>query len=98
MLAGAPSSRWQQPCLGAELFESRSWETHNTEIRDVYLKQWAGWQSEGPPHVPGRVATTFSTTSLGSFPFTVQGSPWELRLSRVEPTGADWLDWHPVAI
>lgn len=94
MLAGSPTSLWQKPVRGAELFGGGKWRTLSPEIRDAYLDWWRFWQEEKTPHIPGRVAETFETVPLGSFPFQIEGTAWELRLVRVEPSGSTWLNWE----
>ena len=93
LLAGAPLAQWQKPILGAQLFDSRAWWTSSNEIRGAYSMWWWKWQNE--PNIPGRVAATFHTKKLGSFPFQIAGAPWELRLARIE-AHADWEDWQPL--
>lgn len=101
LLAGAPRADWHRPILGAQLFESRTWQTSGRDIRGAYSRWWWRWQIEmkyGKPnhHIPGRVAATFDTKKLGSFGFQIAGTAWELRLARVEPALADWHDWQPL--
>ena len=101
LLAGAPLAQWQRPILGTQLFDSRAWRTSSPEIRGDYSRWWWKWQTErkkGLPnfHIPGRVAATFDTKKLGSFPFQIAGTPWELRLARVEPAPGDWEHWQPL--
>lgn len=94
LLAGAPLAQWQKPILGAQLFDSRAWRTSGSEIRGAYSGWWWMWQKG--PHIPGRVAATFHTKKLDSFRFQIAGTPWELRLAKVEPARPDWEDWQPL--
>lgn len=93
LLAGAPASRWRERVPGSELFETAEWGTLGRDIRDRFASDWRFWESEATPHTPGRVAARFRTVALGSFPFTIAMTPWELRLARVEPAGTAWADW-----
>jgi hypothetical protein len=97
LLAGAPTSAWMKPARGAELFADKQWETLGRDIRDAYRDWRYSWQEEVPGrHIPGRVADEFETTALGSWPLTVGGVPWELRLARVRPVGETWRSWKCV--
>jgi hypothetical protein len=98
MLAGAPTSAWEKPAPGAELFESCRWVTIGPGIRDRYRRWWWNWQEEivgdrPNRHIPGSVAASFETVPVGRFPFEVAGTPWQLRLARIETVGADWINW-----
>jgi hypothetical protein len=92
LLAGAPASRWTGRAAGAELFETAEWVTLGPDVRDAYLPYWRFWEAEGG--IPGRIPNGLVTTTLGSYPFTIGDTPWELRLARVSPQG-DWIDWPP---
>lgn len=93
LLAGAPESDWQARAPGSELFESAERDTLGPHVRDRFLADWRFWESEATPHTPGRVPARIRTVALGSFPFTIAMTPWELRLARVEPVGSVWTDW-----
>lgn len=91
LLAGAPTESWEKPVRGGEFFASRSWDTTGADVRDAYRDWWGSWEKEG--HLPVRVAASFETQALGSFAFGIDGTPWQLRLARVEPVGSTWLEW-----
>jgi len=101
MLAGAPTAMWDKPTPGADLFSSASWLTMGPKIRDAHMKWWRAWQEEtvaGRPnrHIPGLVSAAFETVALGSFPFQIDATPWELRLARVKPHGSKAIVWKCV--
>jgi hypothetical protein len=56
---------------------------------------WWDWQTEDNPHIHGRVAASFHTKKLGSFPSEIAGRAWELRLAGRAGL-ADWQDWQPL--
>jgi ADP-ribosylglycohydrolase len=92
LLAGLPTALWETETLGHELFNTRDWTA--TELRELFLSWWRYWEKETTPHVPGRVAESFTTFAVGSFPLEIGGSMWELRLARVEPSSRGWLRWR----
>jgi len=84
---------WRARCPGAELFDSREWETLGRDIRGRFRSDWTFWENESTPHIPGRVPAGFQTVELGKAAFEIAGTPWELRTARVESVGRDWIDW-----
>lgn len=93
MLAGAPASVWSAGCAGAEFFASAEWRTTSPEVRDRFRADWAFWESEKTPHIPGRVPAAFRTVALNSVPLAIGGVAWQLHLARVDADGADWIEW-----
>ena len=93
LLAASPAANWK--LAGAELFDSRDeWKTLGPDIRDAFLPDWRKWELEG--HIPGKVAVAFKTVALGTQHLTIAGTPWELRLARVESIGDQTVDWATV--
>lgn len=89
LLAGAPETSWSKPIRAAELLSTRSWDT--ADLRDRYADWWRQWEKCGDPQ-PVRLPSSFSTVAVGTFPFQIKGTSWELRLARIERVG-ELVDW-----
>jgi ADP-ribosylglycohydrolase len=92
LLAGLPRALWDAEILGHQLFNTRDWTA--SELRESFLAWWRHWEKETTPHIPGRVAESFATVAVGSFPVEIGALMWELRLARVEPSSSGWVQWQ----
>jgi hypothetical protein len=93
LLAGTCVSGWNEAIRGAEFFTSATWQM--VDLRQRYADWWRQWERLGDP-MPNRLPSRIRTEGLGRFPFTVDHSPWELRLARVEPMSGGWFEWAPL--
>lgn len=93
LLAGAPLKLWQQPLLGAELFDGGCWTTER--VRAQFKQAFRRYEELGDP-APQRVPDRIETGPVGApARFSVAGIPWELRLARVTAPGEGWFAWPP---
>lgn len=91
LLAATTLDCWEETVLGTELFTSGAWEID--ELRERYASWWRQWERRGDP-LPTKIPAQVQTEHVGTVPFAIGGTAWELRMARVKSSD-DWRAWEP---
>jgi hypothetical protein len=96
LVAGTTALDWAKSVRGAEFFSEGDWSTW--ELRGVFGDWWRHWEKDGYPAAT-RLPECFTTQRISTAAFSVAGSGWELRLTRVSvPEGVAWIERPPLLI
>lgn len=93
LLAATTTAMWDKPVRGAEFFDHGEWTTE--PLRSDYEDWWRFWEKPPGCYRPRRLPVRGYTHPLASAGFTVGGTDWDLRLSRVTVEPHGWFDWEP---